>query len=201
MAEQQPDLMSFEEFAEWCEHQEDRYELIDGVPVLKDPLPPDEQRPGMMAGAKRRHDTIVVNAIASLRPQLRGGPCRPFSGDTMIRTAIRKGRRPDVGVECGPSDPDGHDAENPTLAIEVLSPSTRQTDLHIKIAEYQRIPTMRYILLIDPRAIDVSFSFREDEGAWDTIGITDPDATIELPSIGARLTIAELYEDVPLEAA
>ena len=200
MAEQQPDLMSFEEFALWCETQEDRYELIDGVPVLKDSLPPEEQRPGMMAGAKERHDTIVVNAIASLRPQLRGGPCRTFTGDTLVRVAIRRGRRPDVGVACGPRDPDGHEAREPTLAVEVLSPSTRQTDLVIKIAEYQRIETMRYVLLIDPRAVDVSFSFREDAGAWETVGITDPEAVIDMPAIDARLSIAELYEDVPLEA-
>lgn len=199
MAEKHPDLMTFEEFAEWCETQEDRYELIEGIPVLKDPLPSEDQRPGMMAGAKKRHDTVVVNAIAALRPQLRGGPCRPFSGDTLVRVSIRRGRRPDVGVDCGNTDDDDHEASAPTLAIEVLSPSTRPTDLHTKIAEYQRIPTMRYVILVDPRRIDVSFSSREDEGAWETRTIEDADAVLELPSIDARLPIRDLYEDVTLE--
>ena len=45
--------MEPEEFLEWCQHQEERHELVSGVPVA-------------MAGAQRRHDQIVVNAMPTM---------------------------------------------------------------------------------------------------------------------------------------
>jgi len=45
----------------WQERQPERYELVDGFPIR------------MMAGAKNVHDDIVVNVLAELRNQLRGG--------------------------------------------------------------------------------------------------------------------------------
>ena len=63
--------MTVEEFLEWNLSQDQRYELVDGVPV---PL-------RAMAGAKAEHDTIVVNLIAALHSQLRGSPCKPRTAD------------------------------------------------------------------------------------------------------------------------
>lgn len=85
-------LMSVEEFYLWCRDQEERYELVDGVPV---PL-------RAMSGASTRHDAISVNIIGALFNQLRGTDCRPTTPDTAVRTAIRRIRRPDVTVECAP---------------------------------------------------------------------------------------------------
>ena len=50
--------MEGDEFLLWCLDQEDRYELVNGVPVK------------MMAGASRAHDRVAVNLIASLLGQL-----------------------------------------------------------------------------------------------------------------------------------
>src|ERR1700757_727069 len=57
-----------EEFFAWVSGQEGRYELVEGEVV-------------MMAGAGRRHDAIVVNLIAAIRPQPRSGPCHTFTDD------------------------------------------------------------------------------------------------------------------------
>ena len=199
MADPAERTMSVEEFFEWCETQEDRYELIDGRPVLKDPIPPDERQPGMMAGAKRRHDRVVVNAIEALGPQLRGGPCSTFTGDIGVRTKIEQVRRPDVGVECGDGDMDGHDAVDPRLVVEVLSPSTKRFDYVGKLIEYQRIPTLLYILLVNPRAVVVTFAERSEDG-WTSRDIENLDAVIDLPGIGAKLAVADLYANVTFEA-
>jgi Uma2 family endonuclease len=56
--------MTAAEFLEWCTFQEDRYELVDGVPVA-------------MAGAKQVHDRLTVNAIIALgRVARRSVPAR-----------------------------------------------------------------------------------------------------------------------------
>jgi hypothetical protein len=51
--------------------QDQRHERVDGAPVA-------------MAGARRRHDQIVVNATAALHRQHRGAPCRAVSADTAV---------------------------------------------------------------------------------------------------------------------
>jgi hypothetical protein len=94
MAVEVPRRMTEDEFFVWQERQEDRYEFVDGLPV----------RPvRMMAGASRRHDQIVVSILLALGNRLRGGPCRPFTADTAVRTVAGKLRRPDVGVGMRPS--------------------------------------------------------------------------------------------------
>ena len=116
--------MTAEAFLDWCLGQEGRWELVDGVPVA-------------MAGARRGHDLIVVNALTSLRPALRGGPCQPFTGDFAVRIPNGNIRRPDVGVDCGPVDLNGLTATDPRLVIEVLSPSTRTFDAIGRLREYR----------------------------------------------------------------
>ena len=70
--------MSEEEFFAWQEKQERLYELVDGLPVL--PLK-------MMTGASQAHDRALVNIIAALGNQLRGGPCRPTTDILAVRTS------------------------------------------------------------------------------------------------------------------
>ena len=107
--------MSLDEFWEWQSRQDDRYELIDGEPVA-------------MAGAQQQHDRIVTNALIAIGVHLRGGPCRVFTADQTVVTKSTNGRRPDVGVDCGPIQPTSMRATSPRIVIEVLSRSTRTLD-------------------------------------------------------------------------
>jgi Uma2 family endonuclease len=103
--------------------QEGRYELVDGEVV-------------MMAGTGRRHDAIVVNLIASVRPQTRGGSCQTFTGDTYVATTKSNRLMPDMGIDCGKPDDNSLLANKPSLVVEVLSPTTGGFDVTIKLAEY-----------------------------------------------------------------
>jgi Uma2 family endonuclease len=116
MTEAAPRRWTSAEFFAWQETQPERYELVDGFPVR------------MMAGARNVHDDIVVNILAELRNQLRGSACRPFTGDGSIETKPGQIRRPDIGVDCGPRDPNATKAASPRILAEVLSPTTRDFD-------------------------------------------------------------------------
>ncbi len=110
--------MTPEEFFAWQLHQDERYELVDGIPVL---------RHRMMTGSSAQHDQATVNIIASLHMQLRGSGCRPTTADIAIRTGIRGLRRPDVTVECAELVRDTYEAREPRLVVEVASPSTSRS--------------------------------------------------------------------------
>ena len=117
-----------------------------------------------MSGGSTRNDQIAVNIIGHLFNTLRGSNCRPTSPDTAVRTAIKRVRRPDVTVECAPSDAKSYEAANPIAIFEVLSPTTRTADLTTKLAEYMRHPSLRTIVHVDPDAVSVVV-YRRGDGA------------------------------------
>ncbi len=88
--------MTEAEFLEWQLHQQQRYELVDGVPRA-------------MTGARFRHDRVLVNTSSALLDALEAidSPCRPFTADIAVRVPTGDLRRPDVAVYCPPFDHSG----------------------------------------------------------------------------------------------
>ncbi|MBY0299576.1 MAG: Uma2 family endonuclease [Methylobacterium sp.] len=173
-----------QEFFAWQERQETRYELVGGVPG----------RP--MAGARNVHDDIVVNLLAEFRIRLRGGPCRPFTGDGSIETLPGQIRRPDLGVGCGARDPDGTTAAEPRLVVEVLSPSTRDFDTFDKLGEYKTVASLAQILLVEPNAPEIAVWSRGADGAWARRLVAGLEQTVDLPELGRVLALRDVYDGV-----
>ncbi len=189
MAERQLKRMTPDEFFEWQARQDKNYELVDGVPVLTIKA---------MTGATERHDTVTVNAIVSLGNQLRGKPCRPRTQDKAIRIPNGRVRRPDLIVECGSPAPTSMEADEPRLVVEILSPSTMRYDRFQKLEEYKTHPAIRVILLVDTESPQITV-WRRAGGSWDRSEVAGLDAVIDLPEVGARLALVELYEGVEFE--
>ncbi len=182
-------LMSPDQFLDWRQDQPGRWELDSGVPIQ------------MMAGAKQRHDQVVINLIVTLAGRLKGGPCRPWSADIAVRIPAGNVRQPDVTIDCGPVRGSALDSTAPTVVFEVLSPSTRTFDQIRKVDEYKTVPSMRHIVLIDPDRPRVLVWSRADAGGgWADVEVTAPEASVSLTAI-AELTIAEIYQGVNFGAA
>jgi len=189
MADPAPRLMTPDVFFAWQLHQDERYELVDGVPVL---------RHRMMTGSSTQHDQATVNIIASLHGQLRGSGCRPTTADIAVRTGIRGLRRPDVTVECADLVRDTYEAREPRLVVEVASPSTSAVDRTRKLEEYKRHPSLRCILLVETVLPQVLLYRRTDDG-WAVEAFDGLDAVVALPEIGARLTLSDIYDGLRFE--
>ncbi len=188
MAETVPHTMTVEAFYVWQLDQDERYELVEGVPV---PLRP-------ATGASNLHDTILVNCIGELGERLRGKACRVVSANTALRTSARNARRADVAVDCAPPVKGSYEAHKPTVVIEVLSPSTRRFDEITKLDEYRRHPTLRHILLIDPDAIRARLYSRPEGGAWADEGLVGADARVAFDAIDVTLELGALYDRVEI---
>ncbi|HEX2256567.1 MAG TPA: Uma2 family endonuclease [Afifellaceae bacterium] len=183
--------MTPEEFFEWQKRQDKNYELVDGVPVL--PLK-------STVGATERHDIVTVNALGMLFNQLRGRPCRPRTQDKAIRLPNGRIRRPDLLVECGSPPLESMEADEPRLVVEVLSPSTMRYDRFQKLEEYKTHPAIRVILLIDTEAPQLTV-WRGEGGSWARAELQGLEATVDLPEIGAKLPLAEIYDSLTFEPA
>ncbi len=181
--------MTIAEFLSWQTEQEERFEFVNGQPVA-------------MAGAKLRHDRMTGNAFSEVRRQLRasGSPCDAFTADIGILTPPGHIRRPEVSVLCPPFDEEAMTSDSPRLVVEVLSESTARIDRFVKLDEYKAIETMEYIVIADPTRVEVGFWSRDAERAWRSETLQEAEAVISMPGLGLTISLASLYERVPLPA-
>jgi Uma2 family endonuclease len=183
--------MTIPEFLHWQELQEDRYELVDGEPVLH----------RMMSGASQRHDRITLNMLLLLGNNLRGGPCRPTTADVAIMLPAGNLRRPDAAIDCGPLQDRDYVASEPVFVVEVLSPSTRQIDRFRKLEEYKTVLSIRSILLVEPSVPAARLYARGAGGLWTSMDIVGLDSAVELADPRLSLPMRDIYDGLSFEEA
>lgn len=153
-----------------------------------------------MTGASPAHNLITANVISSLRPQLRGKSCRIYTSDQRLNVqATGLYTYADASVVCGPvqyADASGNTITNPSVIIEVLSPSTENYDRGKKFQQYRNIDTLREYLLIAQDSMYVELYIRQEQHRWLLVEIAQEDAIVSLDVIGCTMAIKDIYEDV-----
>lgn len=180
----QPQQITIAEYLQGEEHSPVKHEYLGGVVHA-------------MSGGTNRHGIISVNAINLFFNQLRGKPCQPFNSDTKVRIELPDQIRfyyPDAMVVCHPNPLADTYQEHPVVVIEVLSDSTRRTDMGEKRDAYLAIPSLKVLLLVEPDAPSVTVLRRRTEGGFATELHSGMEAVIPLPEIGAELEMAALYD-------
>ena len=155
-----------------------------------------------MAGGTPEHAALCAALIAQLVTLLRGGPCRVYTSDLRVRVrATGLATYPDAAVICGPleRDPDSPThVTNPTVLFEVLSPGTEEYDRGEKREHYQQIEGLREYVLVAQDARKVEVWRRAGAGAWSHT-VHTAGQTLELASVGGRLSVDELYREAGLD--
>jgi Uma2 family endonuclease len=155
-----------------------------------------------MAGATTRHDDIVSQLLVSIGQHLRGGRCRLHTSEMRVQTPGGLYTYPDVTVVCGTREfADGKRdiLINPTLLIEVLSPSTEVYDRGRKGKLYRQIPSLLQLVLIAQDRYEVEGYTRSPDGSWSFFEAAGLKASVELSSIDMRLSLADIYAGVDPE--
>ncbi len=149
-----------------------------------------------MSGGTITHARLITNVTVALAGMLRGGSCRPYSSDARIYVeALGDGLYPDVSVVCGEvktvaADPDG--ITNPTLLVEVLSPTTEAYDRGKKFERYQALPSLKHYVLVAQTETRVEHYRRNDDGTW-TYSSHGPGDRVFIDAIGGALMVDEVY--------
>lgn len=152
-----------------------------------------------MSGGTEAHSLIIGNTHGELRQQLKGHPCKVHMAD--MRTKVAAAglyTYPDVAVVCGPSVFDTKDKNaltNPTVIVEVLSKNTEKYDRIEKFGYYKKIDSLITYVLISQRNVRVERYTREGI-EWPVQILTSLDDTLELPAIGCRVFVREIYDKV-----
>jgi hypothetical protein len=111
---------------------------------------------------------------------------------------------PDVTVACGELSFEDANVDillNPTLIVEVLSPSTEAHDRGDKFAHYQSIPSLKEYVLVAQDRPRIEHFVRRENGHWDYSEVRGFDAVMPLPSIDCNLPLAEVYARVTFPGA
>lgn len=177
-----------------------RYSFAEYVRFEKDAREKHEYVRGLiiaMAGGTLEHSALIAAVNASLTLELRGRPCRTFDSNARVRVAATgNAYYPDASVVCGSLQTDPEDKlslANPTVLVEVLSPSTAAYDRTDKLADYQRIPSLRHVVHVfhDEQRVDVWTRLENDwKCSTHRSGESAP-----LSAIDCALDVTELYRD------
>jgi len=178
--------MTVDEFLTWDSGDDRHYELIDGEPVMMAPAGASHQAlggniSGLLHAALKPRAGCIVRIGAGIVPAERGY--------TYFEV--------DLAVTCEAADMQRPYLEQPVVLVEILSPSTEGHDRKTKLLSYRRIPSVREILLVDANRVLVELHRREDQ-RWTLEMLAGHDAVLKLESIGASISLAEIYDRTAL---
>lgn len=153
-----------------------------------------------MSGGSEEHNLIVTNIVAELRQQLKNRPCKVYPGNMRVKVSpTGLYTYPDVAVVCGQSLLEDQYADtllNPTLIVEVLSPSTEKYDRGRKFNHYRRVESLKEYVLVAQDEPLVERYIKEAEDRWVLADARSLDDSVQLLSIDCALSLREVYDKV-----
>lgn len=149
----------------------------------------------MMAGGSEPHAWVQGNIFSWLRARLRGTGCRPYGPDMAMRISDIDIRYPDLSIYCDQPPRDtltqAKLLDNPTVVIEILSPSTAMFDQGTKLEEYQGLPTVQTIGFVDTSNEMCRTIQRTDTGWFDQV--FSGERGIPLPTLDLTVPHDEIF--------
>lgn len=152
-----------------------------------------------MTGGTLRHNVISSNIFSLLNSFLRGTPCRAYMGDVKVRIEeVNCFYYPDVLVACGEADDTKVYVESPVLIVEVLSPSTAQSDRREKLVNYRLLPSLKEYIIVHQRRKRIQVFTKNDTREWCSTVVKEKLTVSSLPKGSIEFDVDEIYEGTGL---
>jgi Uma2 family endonuclease len=155
-----------------------------------------------MSGASLKHNRIAMNLYGEVRNFLKGKNCEILPGDMRVKTPSSNAYMyPDAMIVC--DEPDLEDemfdiAKNPSVIIEILSPSTRSIDKKKKFFFYRQIPSLQEYIMIDSLKKFVHVVSRKANDTWQFEDISEQTGELSIRTIGFKISFDEIYHNTGL---
>ena len=148
------------------------------------------------------YNLIVARTIGALLSAVGDQDCTVFASQMRVQVNATNYLYPDASVVRGePAYADDNQVIllNPTVVVEVTSPSSIERDRVRKVELYGAVPSIQGYLILDQERVFAQWRTRTDSG-WRLQQFTDLNDEIELAPIDCTLTPAQVYRNVNLEA-
>ena len=179
--------MSLEEYLEFDYNAEGRYEYFDGEVIE-------------MSGGSPAHALLGVRLGRLLANQLDPKGCLVYSSDVKIKVpSMPPYRYGDISALCGEPIYEEMGNQkllvNPTLIIEVLSPTTEKYDRDKKFKAYKSIESLREYVLVSQDEKFVTLYTKYNEKFWFQSEY-ETGETLKLESLSCELNVDEIYQGI-----
>jgi len=159
-----------------------------------------------MSGASPEHATICFNLGAEIGAQIRGSACKGSGSDLRVwLDACDRYYYPDMTITCGQRRYELRSniraLLNPSIIIEVLSPSTEAIDRGEKFLCYQQLESFVAYLLVAQNTERIEMFAKQSDGKLLYTIVTGLESEIEIPIAGCKLRLADIYEDIDFSAS
>jgi Uma2 family endonuclease len=149
-----------------------------------------------MAGGSPEHARLIAAVTHALSTLVGAGRCRVYTAELKIRvTASGLATYPDVTVVCGLlqlDTVDPHAVVNPTVLVEVLSPSTEAYDRGEKWSHYRQIRSLQAYVLVDQFRPRIEVYERAGDEAF-LHRVAGPGQRLDLACLGGALAVDDLH--------
>lgn len=153
-----------------------------------------------MTGGTINHNSILINIIVFLKLSLKDTNYNIYSSDLRLFIPdYNKATYPDIMVIEG--EPVLHNNRqdevlNPSLIMEILSPSTENYDRSNKFFYYRSIPQLKEYLLVSQSEYYVEYHQKIAENKWLLQEFKGVEQIIKLEQLNILLPLAECYAKI-----
>ena len=174
-----------------------KYERLDGmVTMLRPPSSFYATDAAIldMAGGSDAHAALCVRVAVLLSNLLEDAPCTVYSSDKRVKLLRGNYLYPDLTVACD-EEVDSMPT-NPTLIIEVLSPTTQKKDRGGKLKAYKELPSVQEYMLVGSQVKEIVVYRRESDWrpyhyqSGDVVELKSIDVTFPFDAVYHRITLA-----------
>lgn len=194
--------MSVEEYLAFERASEMRYEYSNGCAFPRygvEVLENGDIR--AMSGESPAHNRIALNISTRFDTAFGERPCEVYMEGIRLRVSAAKYRYPDVAALCGSAQFDADTPPcllNPSVLVEVMSPSTQSIDRGEKFDEYKQIPTLSDYVLVAQNTMRVTHYTRLNLLQWTVTDYTQPTDALTFTSLDVSLSLADIYRKIVL---
>ncbi len=179
--------MTLEEYLEFDANAEGRFEYFDGS-VFE------------LSGGSPEHSLLSNRIGRLLGNQLDARGCLVFQSDLKIKVPeLQPYRYADVSALCGKAEYEETGNQkllvNPTLIVEVLSPSTEKFDRDLKFRAYKSIESLKEYLLISQNEEFIVLYTKYNERFWFQSEYVKGE-TLRLESLDCEISVDEAYQGI-----
>jgi phenylacetic acid degradation protein/carnitine operon protein CaiE len=158
-----------------------------------------------MAGASQEHNRIVFNLTRSLILQMQGNSCDIFGSDQRVHIPSNSlYTYPDLTIVCDPPMMSGEEKmsmTNPSVIVEVVSPTTKDYDRTTKFRLYRDIPTFQEYILIDSRSVLVEYHYKNENGEWICQTSDQFTDSLAIKTVDVSVLLSDIYKGTGLLGA
>ena len=178
------DFVTLEDYFAIAAESERKVEYIDGEIFFMD-------------GVTLFHSSIQINITGFLYNQLDATEYGIHSSNVSVHISPSAYLFPDLCVVRGAGQiaRRGTALLNPVFVVEVLSKSSVRKDRGIKLQRYQAIPSLEHVLIIEQDFVAVEHHRRAGDN-WGQTTCTSLDDSVPLDSLGASLSLAQIYRGI-----